>query len=208
MNDKRILITGTVAAVALLAGGALWLNRGGSDGDEFAQCRTGVVAGGAGALGGAFELTDETGARVTDGQVFTKPSLLYFGFTFCPDVCPLDSARNAEALDLLDEQGIDAQAVFVSVDPKRDTPQVVADFTDNLHEKMIGLTGTTEELDAVSKLWKNYYQVNDDGSEYYSVDHATNTYLVLPEQGTVEFFRRDLTPEQLTERVSCFVNAS
>lgn len=175
MNDKRILIIGTVAAVALLAGGALWLNRGNGSDDQFAQCRSGVVSGGAGALGGAFELTDETGARVTDKQVFTKPSLLYFGYTFCPDVCPLDSARNAEAVDLLAEQGIDAQAVFITVDPKRDTPQVVADFTDNLHETMIGLTGTAEELDAVNKQWKNYYKVNDDGTDYYLVDHATNT---------------------------------
>ncbi|MBA4490983.1 SCO family protein [Paracoccus sp. S1E-3] len=208
MNDKRILIIGTAAAAALLIGGALWLNRGNGDADQFAQCRAGVIAGGAGALGGAFELTDETGKRVTDAQVFTKPSLLYFGYTFCPDVCPLDSARNAEALDLLDEQGIDAQAVFISVDPKRDTPEVVAEFTDNLHEKMIGLTGTPEEIAAVNKLWKNYYKVNDDGTDYYLVDHATNTYLVMPGAGTVEFFRRDLTPEQLAERVACFANAA
>lgn len=208
MNDKKILIIGTVAAAALLIGGALWLKPGNSDADQFAQCRAGVIAGGAGALGGAFEMTDETGARVSNKQVFTKPSLLYFGYTFCPDVCPLDSSRNAEALDLLDEQGIDAQAVFITVDPKRDTPKAVADFTDNLHEKMIGLTGTPEEIDAASKLWKNYYKVNDDGTDYYLVDHATNTYLVLPEQGTVEFFRRDLGPEQLAERVACFVEAS
>ncbi len=208
MNDKRILIIGSVAAAALLVGGALWLNRGAGGDDAFAQCRTGVVAGGAGALGGSFQLTDETGARVTDAQVFTKPSLLYFGYTFCPDVCPLDSSRNAEALDLLDQQGIDAQAVFITVDPKRDTPQVVADFTANLPEKMIGMTGTPAEFDAASKAWKNYYKVNDDGSEYYLVDHATNTYLVLPGKGTVEFFRRDLTPEQLAERVACYVKAS
>ena len=208
MNDKRILIIGTAAAAVLLIGGALWLNRGNGGDDQFAQCRAGVVAGGAGALGGKFELTDETGARVTEAQVFTKPTLLYFGYTFCPDVCPLDSARNAEALDLLDEQGIDAQAVFITVDPKRDTPEVVAEFTNNLHEKMIGLTGTPEEIDAVSKLWKNYYKVNDDGSDYYMVDHATNTYLVMPGHGTVEFFRRDLTPELLAERVACFADAS
>ncbi|MFD1795094.1 SCO family protein [Paracoccus aurantiacus] len=208
MKDRQILILGVAATAILLVGGAFWLNRGPSGGDEFAQCRTGVVAGGAGALGGAFELTDETGKRVTDTQVFTKPSLLYFGYTYCPDVCPLDSARNAEALDVLDEQGIDAQAVFITVDPKRDTPEVVADFTENLHEKMIGLTGTLAETDAASKLWKNYYKLNDDGTDFYLVDHATNTYLVLPEKGTVEFFRRDLSPDELAERVACFVEAS
>lgn len=208
MNDKRILMIGIAATAVLLVGGWAWMSRGPAGGDQFAQCRTGVVAGGAGALGGTFELTDETGARVTDAQVFTKPSLLYFGYTYCPDVCPLDSARNAEALDVLDEMGIDAQAVFVSVDPKRDTPQVVADFTDNLHEKMIGLTGTPAEIDAVSKLWKNYYKVNDDGTDMYLVDHATNTYLVLPGAGTVEFFRRDLSPELLAERVACFAGAA
>lgn len=208
MNDRRILIVGLAVAVVLLLGGAFLLTRGGADSDRFAQCRASVVAGGAGALGGPFELTSETGARVTDAQVFTKPSLLYFGYTFCPDVCPLDSARNAEAIDLLAERGIDAQPVFITVDPKRDTPEVVAEFTDNLHEDMLGLTGTVEEIDAVSKQWKNYYKVNDDGSDYYLVDHMTNTYLVLPEHGTVEFFHRDLTPEDLAQRVACFVNAS
>ena len=75
-------------------------------------------------------------------QVFTKPSLLYFGYTFCPDVCPMDSARNAEAATLLAEQGKDVQTVFVTVDPKRDTPEVVADFTSLFSDDMIGLTGS------------------------------------------------------------------
>ena len=157
--------------------------------------------------GGDFTLQSASGP-VSLKDYRGKLVLVYFGYTFCPDVCPLDSARNAEALDLLDEQGIDAQAVFITVDPKRDTPEVVDEFTNNLHEKMIGLTGTPEEIDAVSKLWKNYYKVNDDGSDYYMVDHATNTYLVMPGHGTVEFFRRDLTPELLAERVSCFAEAS
>ena len=168
---------------------------------------TGTAIDGA-AIGGPFDLVDKAGKPVKWDDFAGKYRIVYFGYTFCPDVCPLDSARNAEALDLLDEQGIDAQAVFITVDPKRDTPEVVAEFTNNLHEKMIGLTGTPEEIDAVSKLWKNYYKVNDDGSDYYMVDHATNTYLVMPGHGTVEFFRRDLTPEQLAERVSCFAEAS
>ena len=209
MNDKRILIIGTAAAAALLVGGALWLNRGNGGNDQFAQCRAGVVAGGAGALGGKFELTDETGARVTDAQVFTKPSLLYFGYTFCPDVCPLDSARNAEALDLLDEQGIDAQAVFITVDPKRDTPEVMKSFVETMHERMIGLTGSTAEIDAVSKSWRNFYRLNDqDDPENYLVDHMTNTYLVMPGAGTVEFFARDIPPQEMADRTACFINAA
>lgn len=209
MNDKRILIAGVAATAIVLVGGWLWLNRGpGDGGDRFASCRTAVVAGGAGALGGPIEMTDETGARVTNEDLFTKPSLVYFGFTYCPDVCPLDNARNAEALDLLDEDGIDAQAIMVSVDPKRDTPEVLADYTFNMHEKMIGITGTPKEIDSMAKLWKAYYAVHDDGSDDYPVDHSTNTYLVLPDYGTVEFFRRDLTPAQLAERVACFVDAS
>ena len=199
-------IAAATVTVALLGAGLGYVLVAGRDADRFADCRQGQIAGGD--IGGPFTLVDSTGRTVTDRDVITKPSLVYFGYTFCPDVCPLDSARNAEALDLLDEQGIDAQAVFITVDPKRDTPEVVDEFTNNLHEKMIGLTGTPEEIDAVSKLWKNYYKVNDDGSDYYMVDHATNTYLVMPGHGTVEFFRRDLTPEQLSERVSCFVNAS
>ena len=197
-----------VAAVAALVGGSAWYVLQRQSADPYAQCRQSAIAGGPGAIGGPFTLVDHTGRMVTDKDVITKPSLIYFGYTFCPDVCPLDNTRNAEALDLLDEQGIDAQAVFITVDPKRDTPEVVDEFTNNLHEKMIGLTGTPEEIDAVSKLWKNYYKVNDDGSDYYMVDHATNTYLVMPGHGTVEFFRRDLTPELLAERVSCFAEAS
>ncbi len=82
-----------------------------------------------------------TANGVTAADVFTKPSLLYFGYTFCPDICPLDSARNADAAELLRQQGMDVQSVFVTVDPARDTPEVLADYTDMFSDQMIGLTG-------------------------------------------------------------------
>ncbi|WBU60050.1 SCO family protein [Paracoccus albus] len=213
MNDKKLLIIGTVAALALLTGGATWMSsRSGNDADaansdQFASCRTSVVAGGTAALGGSFELTNENGERVTEADVFTKPSLLYFGYSYCPDICPFDNSRNAEALDLLDEQGIDAQAVFVTVDPNRDTPEVMDHYTFNIHEKMIGLTGTEDDIAAAAKAWRVAYQVQDDGSDDYPVSHTTMTYLVLPEYGTMEFFNRDVTPEAMAEQTACFVNA-
>lgn len=207
MTNKKVLAGGILLALIIaVAGWAIFGRNGG--GDKFADCRQGVVAGGAGTLGGPFELTSQTGERVTDTQVFTQPTLLYFGYSFCPDVCPLDNSRNAEALDVLKDRGIDAQMVFISVDPKRDTPEVLTEYSQNLHEKMISLTGAPDEIDTVSKLWKNYYKVNDDGTDYYLVDHATNTFLVLPEDGTVEFFRRDVTPEDLADRVACFAEAA
>ncbi|MDO5642305.1 MAG: SCO family protein, partial [Paracoccus sp. (in: a-proteobacteria)] len=171
MNDKTLLMIGTAATLLLLAGGALWMSRGqpgqqvAEGGDPFAQCRTSVVAGGTSALGGPFELVSETGAQVTDADVFTRPSLVYFGYSYCPDICPFDNSRNAEALDLLDEQGIDAQAVFITVDPGRDTPEVMAHYTDNMHEKMLGLTGTPDQIAVAAKAWRVGYQVQDDGTE-------------------------------------------
>ncbi|NEX48120.1 SCO family protein [Pseudotabrizicola algicola] len=190
------------AAVAgLLGGTGLYVYLKQED-DAFAQCRGGQVGGGD--IGGPFTLVDESGATVTDADVLTKPSLIYFGYTFCPDVCPLDAARNADAVDLLEEMGVDVTPVFISVDPERDTPEVLAEFTDNLHPKMIGLTGTPEQVRTASQAYKTFYRKQDGDPDYYLVDHSTFTYLTLPGVGFVDFFRRDDTAEQMAQRVACF----
>lgn len=175
--------------------------------DQFASCRSGDVAGGSAQIGGPFELVNSKGETVTDADVITEPSLIYFGYTFCPDVCPLDTARNAEAIDLLAERGYSATPVFISVDPRRDTPEVVGDFAFNLHEKMIGLTGSDAQVKAASQAYKTYYKAHPADDEYYLVDHSTFSYLVLPEYGFVEFFRRDTTSEQIAETMACFIDA-
>lgn len=207
MADRKLLLIGTASALILLmAGGAfLALKRGD---DIYAQCRSSTVAGGMQAFGTEFTLTNGDGQRVTDQQVFDKPSLLYFGYTYCPDVCPLDNARNAEAIEILKERGLDAQAVFISVDPRRDTPEVLKDFTTVFSDDMIGLTGSEEEIAAVNKGWRNYYKVRDEeDQEFYLIDHMTNTFLVMPGGHTVEFFGRDLNPEAMADGVACFINA-
>lgn len=196
------------AAAVALVGGAWFATRGGdAGGDRFAQCRSSQIAGGADTIGGPFELLNAKGETVTDKDVITEPSIVYFGYTFCPDVCPMDTARNAEAVDVLAERGQSVTPVFISVDPKRDTPEAVGDFAFNLHEKMIGLTGSPEQVKAASKAYKTYYKAHDTGEdEYYLVDHSTFSYLVLPEDGFVEFFRRDETPEQMADKVGCFLD--
>jgi len=204
---RNIAILAFAGVVALL-GGVWYMTLRGGSGDSFAQCRASSVAGGTDAIGGPFELVNAKGETVTDADVITEPSILYFGYTFCPDVCPLDTARNAEAVDVLNERGYSTTPVFISIDPKRDTPDVVGDFAYNLHEKMIGLTGSPEQVKAASQAYKTYYKAQEGDEDYYLVDHTTMSYLVLPEHGFVDFFRRDVTPEQMADRVACFIDNS
>lgn len=203
---RNLAVIAVVAVIALL-GGMWYVSKDAAGDDQFAQCRQGQVAGGTSAIGGPFTLVSETGETVTDKDVITEPSLLYFGYTFCPDVCPLDNSRNAEAIELLESRGQIVQPVFISIDPNRDTPEVMAEFTDYLHPRMLGLTGSAEQVKAASQAYRTYYKKQEsDDEEYYLVDHSTFTYLVMPEQGFVEYFKRDVTPEQMADRIGCFVN--
>ena len=172
--------------------------------DAFAACRTGVAGG---QIGGPFTLIDSKGNAVTDAQVLTKPSLVYFGYGSCPDVCPLDNARNAEATELLKKQGVDAQAVFISVDPARDTPAVLADYVGNF-SNLIGLTGTEDQIATAAKAYKVYYQLPAKRDPGYTVDHTTMTYLMLPKTGFADFFQRDATAQEIADRTACFLKAS
>lgn len=196
-----------IAIVGLLGG--IWFATQPTGGDDaFAQCSASQVAGGAGSIGGPFELVNAAGETVTDQDVITEPALIYFGYTFCPDVCPIDTARNAVAVDVLAERNISVTPVFISIDPKRDTPGVVGDFAANLHERMIGLTGSPEQVKAASEAYRTYYKAHDSGDDFYLVDHSTFSYLVLPEKGFVEFFRREATAEDIADTVACFVENS
>ncbi|QIE40779.1 SCO family protein [Meridianimarinicoccus aquatilis] len=204
--SRFLAILAAVTVVVLLGIGLAITLRGSTD-DRFAQCRASQVAGGD--LGGPFELLNDQGETVTDVDVITEPTLIYFGYTFCPDVCPLDTARNAVAIDILEEMGVSATPIFISIDPNRDTPEVVGQFAGNLHEKMIGLTGTPEQVRAASQTYKTFYSVAGDMDDpYYLVDHSTMTYLVLPEYGFVEFFRRDATPDDIANTVACYAGAT
>lgn len=192
------------AAAAGMVGGMFAYAQLAKTDDAFAQCRAGAVGGD---IGGPFTLQNGSGALVTEKEVITKPSLIYFGYTFCPDVCPLDNARNAEAVDILEERGFDVNPVFITIDPARDTPEVMGEFASNMHPKMIGLTGTEEQVKAASQAYKTYYRKqNSDDPDYYLMDHSTFTYLVLPEIGFVDFFKRDETAEQMADRTGCFLS--
>ncbi|MTH97404.1 MULTISPECIES: SCO family protein [Alphaproteobacteria] len=203
-----VRIYAILATVVLAVGlGAMWLlTRGAGSDDKFAQCRSSQIAGGTAAIGGPFELINAKGETVTDKDVITEPTLVYFGYTFCPDVCPFDMSRNADAIDILAERGQSVTPLFISIDPERDTPEVVGDYAFNLGGKTIALTGSPEQVKAASRAYKTYYKAQDKSDEYYLVDHSTFTYLVTPEDGFIEFFNRDDTAEQMADKVGCFLD--
>lgn len=196
-----------VAVVAGLVGGSLAYVYARSTDAGFEICREGAVGGGA--IGGPFTLINGQGQEVTDQQVLSRPSLVYFGYSFCPDVCPFDNARNAEAVDLLAERGFDVQPVFISVDPERDTAEVMQDYQTNMHPKMIGLTGSEEQIKAAAKAYKVYFKAQKgDDPEFYPVDHSTFTYFMMPGQGFVDFFRREDTADKMADKVACYLDAA
>jgi protein SCO1/2 len=204
MRTSTLAIGAAALALAGVAGMALaplWSGQ-----DAFAGCREGQVAGGD--IGGPFTLVDAGGRTVTDRDIVTEPSILYFGFATCPDVCPLDLARNAQAVDILEEQGIAATPVFVTIDPERDTPEVVGSYAEAFHPRMVGLTGTPEQVDAAARAYRVYYAKQGDDPETYLMDHSSFSYLVLPEVGFVDFVNRDEPPEAVAERMACFVEAA
>ena len=202
MNRGYVAATSAVLAV-VIGGAALWTSV-----NEETSCGGNAIAGGGAAIGGPFELLNGAGELVTDEDVIDGPTLVYFGYTFCPDVCPFDVARNAIAVDILAEQGLDVTPVFISVDPERDTPEIVAQYADDMHPKMVALTGSPEQVKAASLAYKTYYAKGTGEGEFYLMDHSTFTYLMFPETGLASYFGRDASPEAMAEETACHIATS
>lgn len=194
--------------VAAGAGAAGWLLFRPDTDARLAACR--LDGGGTvGAdIGGAFTLTSHDGREMTAQSLIDKPTLIYFGYTFCPDFCPTDAAVMAEAKALLKQRNIDVNTVFVSVDPARDTPEVLRSFVSNLDPEMIGLSGTEAQVAEAARNWRVYYAVAGDREDpFYLVDHSTFTYLMAPEVGFLDFFRHATDPAIIADRVACYADA-
>lgn len=202
----KLFASAGVIALSAMLGITTYMIVARTSDDAFAACRSGNVAGGT--IGGPFELVDETGATVTDAQILAKPALVYFGFASCPAVCPLDNARNVEAAALLKANDIDVTPVFISVDPARDTPAVLTEYTDNFGPDLVGLTGSADQVQAAAQAFKVFYQIPEDAGEFYEVQHTTMTYLMLPQTGFADFYQRETTAQEIADRVGCFVKAS
>ena len=200
-NTKAFAIAASVGLAGLVGASAYFVLAGRG---SLSECGESRIVGGTAQIGGPFELVDGTTATVDDKDVVNKPSLIYFGYTFCPDVCPLDNARNAAAVDLLSERGLEVGSIFISIDPDRDTPDVVRDYAGLFHPEMVGLTGSASQVADAAKAFRVYFKKNGD-DEYYLMDHSSFTYLAFPGPEVVEFFRREHTPEQVAETAQCYI---
>jgi cytochrome oxidase Cu insertion factor (SCO1/SenC/PrrC family) len=139
-----------------------------------------VTSTGTALVGGPFSLTDQDGRKVTDKDFLGKYMLIFFGYTYCPDVCLTELQVMSAALDNLGAKADDIQPIFISFDPQRDTPEVLKQYVANFHPRLIGLTGTPEEIASVAKAYRVYYSKVDgsSGPDNYLMDHSTITYLM------------------------------
>ena len=140
--------------------------------------RGGEMAVSPSSIGGPFRLTDQNGRTVTDADFKGKPFLVFFGFTHCPDVCPTALFDMSEAFRRLGPDAEKMSALFITVDPERDTPGKLKDYLQSFHPRISALTGTQAEIDAVTKAYKAYAKkVPLDGGEY-TMDHTAIVYLM------------------------------
>lgn len=184
-----------LALAAVIGGTAYWTSAAET------QCGTTAVAGST--IGGPFELLNSDGTLITDQEVIDRPTLVYFGYSFCPDVCPFDVARNALAIDILEEQGVDARPVFITIDPTRDTPEVMASYASDMHPKMLALSGSDEQVATAIKAYKVLASKGEGEGEFYLMNHSTFTYLMMPETGLATYFKRDDSAETIAEKTAC-----
>ena len=154
---------------------------------------------GRGTVGGPFTLTDQNGRKRSDSEFRGKLMIVYFGYTFCPDVCPADLMAITQALDALGAAAEGIQPVFITVDPERDTT-LLKDYVAAFHPSLIGLTGSAEEIRKVANSYKAYYrQVPGERKGEYSIDHAGILYLMGRNGKYLGFLPPQTAPEKLTE---------
>jgi protein SCO1/2 len=153
-------------------------------------------------IGGPFTLTDHTGRQVTERDYLGNFTLIFFGYTFCPDVCPTELGDIALALDELGDDSVAVTPLMISIDPERDTPAVLAEYVPLFHERLIGLTGTPEQIKQIGDAYRIFYRrVEDPNYTFYLMDHTSYVYLLDPEGKVALLFRYGTSPKKMAKLI-------
>ena len=161
-------------------------------------------------LDGEFNLVDETGKLVTQESYTGKFKLVYFGFTFCPDVCPLQLEVVSRALDIAKISPDWLTTLFITLDPERDRPEDMAIYTDNFHKNIIGLTGSLDQIQQAAKAYKVYFQKVSDPETTggYTVDHSSIVFLMGPDNNYRQHFTHRDSAEDIAEKITTIIQAA
>lgn len=192
----RILVASLISLV--VAAGIVWYQ---VQHDERGQTAAVPPVSGA-EVGGPFTLVDQTGQTVTDRDFRGRFMLVYFGYTFCPDICPTELMTMAQAIDLLGDAGQQVVPIFITIDPERDTVEAMAGYVALFHPRLVGLTGTPDQIAEAAAPYRVYYaRAESEDATYYLMDHSSFVYLMDPEGQNVMLFGRGTSPEAMAEAI-------
>jgi protein SCO1/2 len=195
-NPRRFVMVAVLLAGLVILGGGAFLAVALRDNPR-------GVAGTAlaGAIGGPFRLVDQNGKTVTDADLKGKWSLVYFGYTHCPDACPTALNDISIALDQLGPKRDAVRAVFITVDPERDTSEALKSYVASFDAPILALTGTPEAIARAAKGYRVYYAKHPEAGGDYSMDHSSVIYVMDPEGRFTASFTHESAPEQIAERL-------
>lgn len=210
MSTKLRVLLISVLGLALVAGGlGLWLAL---QPDKPTQIVSGQASSsGTALIGGPFTLTDHRGTIRSEADFHGRYMLIFFGFTYCPDICPTTLSTVTQGLDILAESEAAKAAavtpVFVSVDPERDTIEALADYVSHFHPSMVAMTGSDEQVAQVAKAYRAFYRkVFTEDAEDYLIDHSAIIYLMGPDGSYLSHFTHVTTAEEMAEGLAKLVD--
>ncbi|MDP1873507.1 SCO family protein [Phenylobacterium sp.] len=192
MSKRSLIIIALVALFGLAAGAALFWRADGPTAGSQAQTD----------VGGPFQLVNQDGQAVDESILDGRWSVVFFGFTYCPDICPATLQSLAAAQEQLGPRGADLQTVFISVDPERDTPEQLKTYLslEAFPKGVVGLTGTPEQVEQVAKSYYVYYRKSGEGPDY-TIDHSTAAYLMDPKGRFNRVLAYGIAPDEMARLI-------
>jgi protein SCO1/2 len=190
-----IFLAGLIVLLGALAVEYLYLNAPGAGLADLAAPATTTI-------GGPFALVDQNGTMRHPEDFRGRLMLIYFGYTYCPDVCPTELQTMSEAIDRLGSKGDAVQPIFITVDPARDTPEQLKSYAENFHPRLLALTGSAEQIAQVARTYKVFYQPVKQADGDYLMDHSSIVYLMDREGHYLAHFGGNLNAEQMAAAIA------